>query len=434
MSRLSRRVAYVSLGVLGLELVAALALQVAVSRGLRGEIIHQLTRAMEDSGSLRDCTDRPGPWVQRDGWWSVWPLTAEGEPVGEGAPLRRVALPAAGALEAWSEDGEHGVVYGATSRGCGGLLVSEHARFPMLDGQSSRIAPLAGLRVLLVLLAALALVALTALPLVRRIRALSRAMGKVVEDDFEGVVADGRGDELGDVARAFDQATKSARQRLAQLEHRDAILRRALADLAHDLRTPLATLKLSASGLPASTAATTIRSELAFLEGMTESFEALLDGADEDEVENVALDGLLERLRHRFAPLARDRGLAFDVALPDEALHARASSVALERAVGNLLQNALRFAEAHVVLLLFRDQDEVRLEVRDDGPGFGSVHGRAAERGVRGEHSSGEGFGLGLAIAEAAARRYGGRLELNEGEEGETLVALVLPVAHASSE
>jgi len=432
-SRLARRVAVVSLVVLGVELVAALAIQVAVSRGLREEVIRQFARGMEDSGALEDCTGRPGPWAQRDGWWSVWPLTAEGEPVGEGAPFGRVRVPAPGVIEEWSEGERNGVVYAATSRGCGGLLVSQHAQFPLLDGQSARLAPLAGLRLLLVLLVALALVALTALPLVRRIRALSRAMGNVVEDGFEGVVADGRDDELGDVALAFDKATASARQRLHQLEHRDTILRRALADLAHDLRTPLATLKLSASGLPPSTVATTIRSELEFLEGMTENFEALLAGADEDEVETVALDALLERLRHRFAPLARDRGIAFDVALPDETLHARAGSVALERAVGNLLQNALRFAEANVVLLLFRDGDEVRLEVRDDGPGFGSVSGRAAERGVRGEHTKGEGSGLGLAIAEAAARRYGGRLELSEGDEGETLVALVLPHERMSS-
>lgn len=294
-----------------------------------------------------------------------------------------------------------------------------------MDGQSSRVGGLFGLRLLLFSLTAIALVALTAMPLVRRIRGLSRAMRAVVDADFEGSVADESSDELGDVARAFDEAAATARERLQRLEQRDAILRRATADLAHDLRTPLATLALSASGLPASKAATDIRAELAYIEGMTRNFEALLATDDDAPLETVALDRLLERVQHRFAPLAQDRELDFDVALPDEALHVRAEAVALERAYSNLVQNAVRFARGHVVLMLFREGDEVRLEVRDDGPGFGELSGRAAERGVRAEEEGG--WGLGLAIAESTARRFAGRLELSTGEESETLVALVLP-------
>ena len=81
------------------------------------------------------------------------------------------------------------------------------------------------------------------------------------------------------------------------------------------------------------------------------------------------------------------------------------------------------------MLLLFRVDDEVRLEVRDDGPGFGPSLKRAAERGVRGDDATGAGFGLGLAIAEAAARQCGGRLELRNDDDGGTLAAMVLPVA-----
>jgi signal transduction histidine kinase len=260
-------------------------------------------------------------------------------------------------------------------------------------------------------------------------------MTDVVAADFGGVVAGGASDdELGEVARTFDKASASARERLARLEHRDAVLRRALADFTHDLRTPLATLKLSASGLPASTAASTIRSELGFLEGMTANFEAILDKGDEGDLSTrVSVVELAERVEHRFSPLAKDRGLTFEVAFPDEALVVQADGVALERAVSNLIHNAIRFAAGHVVLVVFRDKDEVRLEVRDDGPGLGAVSGRAAERGRRGQRAQGEGFGLGLAIAEASARRFGGRLELENTDEGGALAAIVLPHAPAVS-
>ena len=431
MSPLARQVAWASLAILGLQFAAALGIQYALSRTLRAEVVRQIAQGLEDTGTLENCTERPGPWQSDQGWFAVWPLAGDGTLVGEGAAVEQVPLPTPGRLAPWSHPELEGVVYGSASRACGGLLMVPRKPYPILEAQSGRIAALAGLRVLLVLVSALALVAVTAVPLVRRIRRLSLAMTDVVAADFEGMVADGApDDELGEVARAFDHAAASARERLARLEHRDAVLRRALADFTHDLRTPLATLKLSASGLPASTAASTIRSELSFLEGMTDNFETILAGGDEGEVSTrVSLVELAQRVEHRFSPLARERGLTFEVALPDEALVVRADGVALERALGNLIHNAIRFAAGHVVLVLFRDGDEVRLEVRDDGPGLGAVSARAAERGLRGEHAAGEGFGLGLAIAEASARRFGGRLELEDADGGGALAALVLPSA-----
>jgi signal transduction histidine kinase len=431
-SRVARRVAVASLVVLGVQFAVALAIQVALSLTMRREVVLEVTRGLEAAGALDACAARPGPWAVDGGWWTIWPVAEDGRLVGAGSPTDRVVLPSAGGLQRWS-GGSPGIVYGSPAPGCGGVLLLQRRFFPLMETQSARIAGLAGLRILLVLLAAVALVAVTAVPLVRRIQALAAAMNRVVESNFEGTVADGTDDELGEVARAFDAATATARERLERLEERDAVLRRALADLAHDLRTPLATLALSASSLPASTAATTIRSELGFLEAMTQNFEALLGGEEDSPRTLVALDRLVERVQHRFAPLARDRDIAFEVALPDEVLHVQADAVALERAASNLVHNALRFASDHVVLLLLREGEDVRLEVRDDGPGLGELSDRAVERGVRGAETAGVGFGLGLAIAEGAARRFGGRLELRDGEDGGALVALVLPLASAGS-
>ncbi len=229
------------------------------------------------------------------------------------------------------------------------------------------------------------------------------------------------------MARAFDAATASVREQLSRLEDRDAVLRRALADFAHDLRTPLTTLQLSVSGLPASEGSSTMRSELSYRQGLMQNFESVLAGEDSTADEIVDLARLLERIEHRFAPLAQERGVSFDAAFPDESLHARADSIELERAVSNLVHNALRYADARVAVLLFREGDEVRLEVRDDGPGLAPSLARAADRGVRGAEARGHGFGLGLAISEAAARRFGGRLELRNEDDG-TLAAVVLPL------
>jgi two-component system sensor histidine kinase MtrB len=429
MSRIARRVAWIAFGVLALQFVGALLVQVALSKMVRGEVIHQMTRGMESSQALVDCVARPGPWEHLDGLWTVWPLSPDGTPVGDMAPVDHVALPAPGASAPWSTSAQQGIVYASLSRGCGGVLIVQHSRYPFFEARSLTFASLAAARVALVLITGVALVALTALPLARRVRRLSEAMRRVVAADFAGTVADGADDELGEVASAFDAATATARERMQQLTFRDTVVRHALADFAHDARTPQATLKLAASSLPPSTSTTLIRSELDFLEGMTRNLEALLEDSDATRaLTPVAVDQLVERVKHRFAPLARDRNLTIETALPDAPLYVLAESIALERAISNLLQNSVRFASTHIALLVFEDGAEVRLEVCDDGPGFGELTHRASERGTRGAEAS-EGSGLGLAIAEASARRFGGRLETGSAEGGGALVALVLPIA-----
>lgn len=427
---LARRVAVAALVVLVLQLALGIALQLWFSGSMRRELVVELMSTVDDMGTLDECTARPGPWVHREGWWLAWPVDLDGRVVGTNAPVTTVSLPAPRALAPVEvgDDAYAAVVYGTDASGCGGLFVARQERFPYFVGLSDELMRLGLVRLAVLLLAAIALVAVTAWPLVRRIRSLAAQVTAVVDADFEGEVRSESSDELGVLADAFDAAARTARERLARLEHRDAVLRRSLADLAHDLRTPLATLQLSASGLPNGDASSAIRAELSFLAGLTQNFEALLGHDESEELERLELDTLVERLRHRFTPTAADRGLAFDAALPDETPVVLAESIALERAISNLVHNALRWASGHVVLLLWIEGEHARIEVRDDGPGLGDLATYATERGVRGSQARGEGFGLGLAIAEAAARRFGGRLELANGPEGGTHAAMVLPL------
>jgi signal transduction histidine kinase len=412
--------------VLAIQFVGALLIQAGVSGLVREEVALQMVGGMETSGALHDCVTRPGPWENPRGMWTAWPVTADGLVVGTRAPADAVSLPAEGALATWSGS-RSGLVYASASEGCGGLLLIDNESFPLFESRSETLSLFFGLRVVLVILVGIALVGLTAVPLARRIRRLSEAMREVVADGFEGTVADGANDELGDVASAFDAATETARERMEQLEFRDRVVRHALADFAHDARTPLATLKLAASSLERSKSSTLIRAELDFLEGMTRNLEALLEGSSSHSSETLQVDRLVERVELRFAPLARDRGLEFETALPDLPLYVDAESIGLERAVSNIVQNAVRFAASRIALLVFEDGDEIRIEVRDDGPGLGELSRRASERGTRGPQSNAEGSGLGLAIAEASVRRFGGRLETGDSEGGGALVAIVLP-------
>lgn len=104
----------------------------------------------------------------------------------------------------------------------------------------------------------------------------------------------------------------------------------------------------------------------------------------------------------------------------------------LERALDNLLRNALRFNPAGqpIELRAERVNGQVRLSVRDHGPGVLPEHlARLGEPFFRAPEQSAPGHGLGLAIARRAAERHGGTLELANHAEGGFVASLVLPGA-----
>ena len=307
MSPLARRIAWTTVILLGMQFVSSLVLQMALAGTFRASLVTQVYRDLEGSGMFTDCVARPGPWSLSTDTRTAWPVSPEGFLVGEHVPLDRVDLPQPGQTISLRQDGKIWEIYGSTSPGCGGIAHVVPGSYPALEFFSTRMAGLGTLRFLLAVLVGVALVALTAVPLVRRIRALSHAMSRVVQAGFEGTIEDPTPDELGDVARAFNTAATTVREQLLRLEHRDVVLRRALADFAHDLRTPLTTLQLSVSRLHASDASSKMRGELAYLQGMMRNFESVLVGDAQSEVVAVALDRLLERVQHRFAPLANSQ-------------------------------------------------------------------------------------------------------------------------------
>ena len=104
----------------------------------------------------------------------------------------------------------------------------------------------------------------------------------------------------------------------------------------------------------------------------------------------------------------------------------------LERALDNLVRNALRFNPVGqpIELQAERIDDQVRLSVRDHGPGVLDEHlARLGEPFYRAPDQTAPGHGLGLAIARRAAERHGGTLELANHPEGGFVASLMLPVA-----
>jgi signal transduction histidine kinase len=107
----------------------------------------------------------------------------------------------------------------------------------------------------------------------------------------------------------------------------------------------------------------------------------------------------------------------------------------LERALDNLLRNALRFNPEGVPVELRaqRDGDELVLSVRDHGPGVADEHlPQLSQPFFRAPGQTAAGHGLGLAIARRAAERHGGQLQLANHPDGGFIASLRLPLANAA--
>jgi two-component system, OmpR family, sensor kinase len=212
-----------------------------------------------------------------------------------------------------------------------------------------------------------------------------------------------------------------------------------VADASHELRTPVAVIKTEVEGaLRAGEHDPQVREALvAALEEcdrLAQLAEDLLVVARTGEGELPMHPGpldvpeLLERVRSRFAARAGERGRAIRVDADDSAV-AHGDELRLGQALGNLVDNALRYGEGEVVLRSRRSNGALELEVSDGGAGFAPDFAeRAFERFTRGDRARGrDGTGLGLSIVRTIAEAHGGGVAVVPG--GGATVRVWLPDA-----
>lgn len=273
----------------------------------------------------------------------------------------------------------------------------------------------------LVLVFGLSLGAVLAVSLVF-LRRLTRPLSALTEAARRA----GRGDRGARVAETgppeFRAAAAAFNEMQARIARFDADRMRTLAAVGHDLRTPLTSLRIRAEMLPAADAEPMVRTldEMAVMAaGLIEYAQG---GGAADPARSLDLGALI-------GPLCDERGAAFHAGGP---VRARVRPVALGRAVGNLVDNAIRYGGGARVSLV-SEGAEARIHVDDDGPGIPPDQLAAMfEPFVRGEASRSVetgGTGLGLAIARAIAREHGGTITLANRQEGGLRATLGLPLA-----
>jgi PAS domain S-box-containing protein len=259
--------------------------------------------------------------------------------------------------------------------------------------------------------------------------------------------------EITEQVRARDEQVRAeSALRAANEQLREAARRKDefLGMLSHELRNPLAPIRNStyilrhapANSEQARRAQTVIERHT---EHLTRLVDDLLDvtriarGKIELRRSRVDLRDVVSHATDDFRLLMRDRGIRFDVVVPDEQLWGDADATRITQVVGNLLHNAVKFTRSgdEVVLSLHPSAAHAEIRVRDSGAGIdAALLPRIFEPFVQGDHTLARtegGLGLGLALVKGIAELHGGTARAESAGKGKGAEFVIrLPIVEAT--
>lgn len=272
----------------------------------------------------------------------------------------------------------------------------------------------------------------------RPVRQLGAALSARTDDALEPIATSALPDELLPLVAGFNRL-------LQRLAGAFAAQRALVADAAHELRTPLAAVRLQAQTLQRSAEpqeqALALDALRSGVDRATRLVQQLLTLARQEPSasaaapERLRLDQLVRDAVAELVPLAHDKGIELTLqAQPGVELHG--DSAGLRALVGNLVDNAISYTQdgGRVEVSLRRLPALALLAVCDNGPGIApELRPLVLNRFYRAPGSSGHGSGLGLAIAAAVVRRHGGQLALRDADGGGLCVEVTLPLDGAGA-
>ncbi len=272
--------------------------------------------------------------------------------------------------------------------------------------------------------------------LVRPIQSLIQAAGRLGQGDLSQRVEVPGSDEMAALGQAFNRMAES-------LQHAEESRRAMTADIAHELRTPLAVQRAQLEALrdgiydlsPQSLA--TVLDQNALLTRLVEDLRILTQtDTGRLPLNCIPIDflDLAEKVAEKFTPEAQSKEIQiehhFDMVCPPLNLDADR----VEQILGNLLSNALRFTPAggKITMSAACKAERVDLTIHDTGPGIPpEALPYVFDRFYRADKSRSRqegGSGLGLAIARQLARAHGGDIRAANHPEGGAVFTLTLPV------
>ena len=282
--------------------------------------------------------------------------------------------------------------------------------------------------------------------LTRNLQKLSDAVRKVQKGDFSARVHIQTGDELNELADAFNEMAEKIELALQTLSKNDHLRRELVANISHDLRTPLAsiegyaeTILLKEHLLSEQERKTYLQTILKNTKSLGRLVSELFDLSKLEAEQTVAqpepfsLTELVQDILLKFEPQARQQQIELSGTLPRNIPFVLADLALIERALQNFIANALQYTPAEgKVWVKVEQTDELRVCIRvsDTGRGISTddlpyIFDRFYRSGNVREKSR---LGLGLAIARKIVEMHGSQVEVQSTENVGTVFTFSLPV------
>ena len=281
-------------------------------------------------------------------------------------------------------------------------------------------------------------------PVRRRLKQVQEATERLGGGDLSARAPERGGDEVAAVARSFNRMADELTSRTRALEQADKIRRQLLADVSHELMTPLTAMRGYIETLGMSELTIDPPTRERYLQIVTEETHRLerivgdlLDlarlegGGVAMRRERVSIGMLFDRVAARHERDLAVHGITLQRRVEPGAGEITGDPGRLEQALQNLAANALRHTPdgGTIGLAAARDGDRIRITVRDSGPGIPPEHlPMIFDRFYKADASrkASGGSGLGLSIVKAIVERHGGTIAARN--ENGAVFEIVMPV------
>lgn len=286
----------------------------------------------------------------------------------------------------------------------------------------------------------------------RRVYVLSNAMEKFKKTDFTHAVLlpdrfDGRkGDEIDELGSTFTQMSDRIIEQVKLLKHNDNSRRELIANVSHDLRTPLAslqgyleTLLLKNETLSESEISEYIKTAYENSQRLQKLISELFELASLENnnailhFESFSMSELAQDVSQKFKLKAKNKGITLETKIPEIPAFVSADIGLIQRVLENLLDNAIKYTPegGQVEIALSMSNANIATVIKDSGQGIAEHEAKHIfERFYRIEkHRDQDGTGLGLAIVKRIIQLHNSSIDVSSSENKGAVFSFDLPCA-----
>ena len=280
----------------------------------------------------------------------------------------------------------------------------------------------------------------------RNLRRVETTVHRFQEGDYEARVDADTGGEFAVIANTFNSMADRINAQINEMKSLDTLRRELIANISHDLRTPLAiiqgfveTLLMKTDTMPAADRKRHLSTIMNSSERLGRLISQLFEYSKlearqiEPQKEVFSVGELAQDVAEKFSVLAASKNIEIEVSRPDDLPRIFADLGLVERVLQNLMDNALKFTPdgGRIGINMVADRNKVRISVEDSGPGIPEselpfIFDRY-RKGARTSNGSNFGAGLGLAIVKKILELHDQTIEIKSQVKKGTSFIFELP-------